>query len=342
MDRKTLLETRSAGDAERRAIVAGRLRTERREFFVRIASAENALRAMLTHYSGKLAGFVSERGHDPANFKRISQVIHDETIYLRASLRIWIHAAIRDSVKMGFRHIGDALLPIFKDNRESMEREILADRAIFESLISSYDAPRSKRLTFKLQKGFASKAKPTVALSSQQWAYSVQRIITSVAKKSLVQLRPSDRIWDLTTRSEQDLKRIVANGLGQSENPAVIARRIRKYVSPEKIDPKKLGVEPGPGVYRSPYKNAMRVARTEMNRAYMKSAVKFATDKPWVSTVNIDLSRVHTVADECDTLAAGGPYTPQKAEELIPAHPHCGCSISPNIDPKYLGEDEPV
>lgn len=35
------------------------------------------------------------------------------------------------------------------------------------------------------------------------------------------------------------------------------------------------------------------------------------------------------VCDECRALAAGGPYSVSRAEELLPAHPRCRCTIEP-------------
>lgn len=305
------------------AIMARRIRIERVELFQRVASAEKSLRAMLNHFTKEITSEVEDKAHSGKNAKRISDVIHREAVLLRASLRIWINAAIRDSAKMGFRHIGDALLPLFKKNREAVEQVILADRVLYESAVR-----------FGIGLGAVS-----VATTATKWD-TLQKRLVKQTKKNLAGLSPSDRVWDLTTRAEQDLKRMVVNGIANSENPAVIARRIRKYISPTVQDASELGVSPGAGVYRSPYRNAMRLARTEMNRTYTKAQAAFANDKPWVQGVEITLSPNHTDADECDDLASGGPYSADEAGQLIPAHPHCMCYLTPVIDPKYLGEEE--
>lgn len=310
-------------------VIAKRLSIERREFFARIVSADKALRGMFDHFLDKVTARVMAKGDSLKNLKAINAMLHDEVVLLRASIGIWFRAAVRDSAKMGFRHMGDALLPIFKHNRESFEQEIVVGQALFEA-----------KLTFQMKSDFANRANPVVALSTAKWADATGRIVKNITKKNLQGLTASERIWDLTTRSEMDMKRIIANGMGAGENPTVIARKIRKYVSPEVKNADDLGLSLGQGVYRSPYKNAIRLARTEMNRTYAQAAVSFGTDKPWVVGMQINLSSQHGDADECDDNAAGGPYSPEDAGQLVPAHPHCMCFITPMIDPKYLGEDD--
>jgi hypothetical protein len=325
-----------------RAVVAQRLQIEKREFLARIVAADRQLKAILAHYTTKVTTAVEDKAGDTSKLRRINEIVHTETVALRASLRIWLNAAIRDSARMGFKHIGDALLPIFKHNREQVEQEIVVGRALFEAKLSSQKPPAGK-LTFGLRRDFARRTTAVaVALTAPKWADATGRIVRNVTKRNLKGLNPSDRIWELSQRTEMDLKRIVANGMGAGDNPRVIARKIKKYVSPEIEDNFKLGVDNGPGIYRSPYKNAYRLAKTEMNRTYVKATVNFAKDKAWLVDGEITLSPNHADYDECDELAAGGPYSPSAAEALIPAHPHCGCTYTPNIDPKYLGEEDPA
>lgn len=324
------------GHIERGNIIARRMRMERVAFFKRVVMAQTELKTMLDAFSRKITSTVMANGHTQANHTRIAKVVHDQAVILRATMKSWINNAIKDSAKLGFQNIGDALLPIFKHNRESMEQVILAERALFESRVDL----REDKLVFGMDSGFASNAKPDVALGSAKWAATTAKIIKAITKKNLKGLNPSDRVWDLTTRAEMDLKRIIANGLANGQNPAVIARDIKKFISPDVVNASQFGLDLGPGVYRSPFKNAMRLARTEMNRTYTQSQVAFAQDKDWVSGVNITLSPIHSDVDECDDLAAGGPYDADEAGQLIPAHPHCMCYITPIIDPKYLGETD--
>jgi hypothetical protein len=309
-------------------ILAKRIRLERVELFARIAQAEKALRGMLDVYTKTITEDVLKRGKSLANLKKINRTLHTATVALRLSMRVWMNALIRDAVKMGFRHPGDAMKPIFKDNQEAVT-DIVAEQALFEA-----------RLSFGLNTRFANRTSPNVKTSSAKWSAIGQRIIQNVATRNLQGLTVSERIWDLTARSEQDLKRIIANGIAQGNSPYKIAKSIEGYVFPSVGAADELGIQTGPGIYRSAYKNAMRLARTETNRAYTQASANFYQNKPWVSEVNVTLSPTHDVEDDCDDVASAGPYSPEEADGLLPVHPHCMCSLTPVIDPKYLGEEE--
>ncbi len=307
-------------------IIAKRLRMERVELFSRIAQAEKALRSMLAVFTAAVIQRVVVRGQSLAGLKPINDTLHTETVLLRSSMRVWMTALIRDAVKMGFRHPGDALKPIFKDNQEAVT-DIVAEYALLEA-----------RLTFGMNVPPGST--PGIRTSSAKWTAIGQKIVRDVAKKNLQGLTVSERIWDLTSRTESDLKRLIANGIAQGRSPYEISKQIEKYVSPRIGAADELGIQTGPGIYRSPYRNAMRLARTETNRAYTQASSNFYQNKPWVSEVDVTLSPDHDVTDECDDLADAGPYSPEEADGLIPVHPHCMCSLTPRIDPAYLGEPE--
>jgi hypothetical protein len=316
--------------APHHVIIAKRLRRERVELFARIAQAEKALRGMLGAFTKTLIARVVVHGQTLAGLKSINTTLHSEIVALRSSMRVWMLALIRDAVKMGFRHPGDALKPIFKDNQEAVTN-IVAEQALFEA-----------RLSFGLDPSFANRTKAGVKMSSAKWMTISQRIVRDIAKKNLQGLTVSERIWDLTSRTESDLKRVIANGIAAGRSPYEIAKQIEQYVSPRLGAADELGIQSGPGVYRSPYRNAMRLARTETNRAYTQASAKFYQDKPWVSEVDVTLSPNHDEPDECDDLADGGPYPTDEADQLLPVHPHCMCSLTPRIDPAYLGEpDQP-
>lgn len=78
----------------------------------------------------------------------------------------------------------------------------------------------------------------------------------------------------------------------------------------------------GPGVYRSSYKNAMRLARTEVNMAYQASDHERWKASWWVKGIRIALSNNHPVKDICDILA--GDYPPDF--KFTGWHPQCRCS----------------
>jgi hypothetical protein len=308
-------------------ILAKRLRNERVELFARINQSEKALRVILDTFTKNITKTVNDKATKLANLKPINIVLHNEVVFLRRSLKVWLNALVTDGAKMGFRHPGDALLPVFKDNQEAIT-EIVAGQVLFEA-----------KLTFGMKAGFAASVSPTIKLTSKFWAGKQASIIKNITKKNLQGLTLSERVFDLTSRAEADLKRLIANEVANGTSPYNISKKIEKYVSPAVIGAGVLGVAVGSGVYRSPYKNAMRLARTETNRAYVQASAQFYENKPWVESVDVTLSPVHSDTDDCDDVADGGPYSPSEAASLVPVHPHCMCSLTPRIDPQYLGDE---
>lgn len=99
-------------------------------------------------------------------------------------------------------------------------------------------------------------------------------------------LRTSDRVWRYTDRLKDELKMAIQVAIDEGVGADVLSRRIRSYLrEPDRLYRKVLDKEtgtyrlsaaamdyhPGRGVYRSSYQNAMRLARTEINKAYRLS-----------------------------------------------------------------------
>lgn len=83
---------------------------------------------------------------------------------------------------------------------------------------------------------------------------------------------------------------------------------------------------PGRGVYRSSYKNALRLAATECNMAYRSSDYERVQDFDFVVGIEVRLSNNHTLngrpfMDICDDLAGKYP----KDFKFVGWHPFCRC-----------------
>jgi len=142
-------------------------------------------------------------------------------------------------------------------------------------------------------------------------------------------------------RQGEVLKQIegaIGLGLSEAKSAAELSRDIRKYLR----EPNRLyrrvrdaegklqlfkaakGYHPGAGVYRSSYKNAMRVARTEINAAY-HTADQLRWDKmDFVVGVRISLSGAHPAYDICDELQGDYP----KNFKFTGWHPNCLCQMT--------------
>src|SRR4051812_13537134 len=119
-------------DVARRNIVARKLRIVRVELFSRIARAQRDLRVQLDAFAKNVSSSVIKNGKSLGGLKTINVRLHDEMISLRRTMNSWFLALVKDGAKMGFRHAGDALLPIFRDNRE-VTTDIIAGQALFEA-----------------------------------------------------------------------------------------------------------------------------------------------------------------------------------------------------------------
>ena len=88
-------------------------------------------------------------------------------------------------------------------------------------------------------------------------------------------------------------------------------------------DPRKY--HPGRGVYRSSYRNAQRLARTETNIAYRTADYERWQKMPFVIGIEIKLSNNHPEPDICDDLKGIYP----KTFKWSGWHPNCRCYQEP-------------
>jgi len=159
-----------------------------------------------------------------------------------------------------------------------------------------------------------------------------------VRKKAGMNL--SQNVWKIAQNTKEQLEYYLESGLATGRSADVISRDIRNILNePDKRfrrvrDPKtgKLvpskpmeNYHPGRGVYRSSYKNARRLARTEINMAYRASDMATYRNTDVVIGYRIMLSPNHPVPDICDS--AAGVYP--KDFHWIGWHPQCRCYSVP-------------
>lgn len=173
-------------------------------------------------------------------------------------------------------------------------------------------------------------------------------------------IRLSERVWKLQETNFQPLiESYLADGVEAGKSASEISQEVRRYLDqPEKlfrrvrskVDGKlKLSkaaqkYHPGQGVYRSSYKNAVRVAREEINQAYRKADFNRWQNINSVIGIEVKLSEQHPTPDICNILAGFYPR-----DFHFPSwHPQCMCFATPIMMPKeqfkkYLaGEDVKV
>ena len=141
----------------------------------------------------------------------------------------------------------------------------------------------------------------------------------------------------LNGTSAADLSREVR---GLLKEPHKLFRRVRDKRGELQLSKAARAYKPGQGVYRSSFKNAMRLASTETNISYRSSDYERWNALDFVQGIEIDLSNNHPVYDICDELKGRYP----KDFKFVGWHPHCRCIATPILpDPDrfekyYLGE----
>jgi hypothetical protein len=82
---------------------------------------------------------------------------------------------------------------------------------------------------------------------------------------------------------------------------------------------------------------AEQAAAAEAEQAGLAELEQLVAPEPAAEEVNVQTAGDDRVCDECDELAADGPYSLDEADDLIPAHPNCRCALVPVLaDPAQL------
>lgn len=145
----------------------------------------------------------------------------------------------------------------------------------------------------------------------------------------------SDRVWKYTNQYKGDIEMALDIGLGDRKSASQLSRDIRKYLQkPDDLfrrvrnkhgnlvlSKNAKAYHTGRGVYRSAYKNAMRLTRTEVNMAYRTSDYERRKNLDFV--VGIEIRRSNRVfgCPICEELKGKYP----KDFKFMGWHPHCRC-----------------
>ncbi|WIL01313.1 head morphogenesis capsid protein [Riemerella phage vB_RanS_CRP6] len=131
----------------------------------------------------------------------------------------------------------------------------------------------------------------------------------------------SERVWSITQQVKSELEMAIDVSLSEGISANELARKIKKNLNePDRLYRRirdKHGnlvlsqnakyYNPGQGVYRSAHKNALRLAKEEINTAYRTSEQIRIMQNNDVVGVEIHLSPSHKVYDICDELAGRYP-----------------------------------
>lgn len=171
----------------------------------------------------------------------------------------------------------------------------------------------------------------------------------------------ADVIWKVAGQLRAEMEIHLGLGILNGDSANTISRRIRQYLSdPEALfrrvrdkngklvaSQAMIDNAPGQGRYNSAYRNALRVARTETNMAYLAADHERWKTLDFVIGVNVRLSEQHpeyNFPEICEELEGDYP-----AEfKFVGWHPQCLCSATPILQPQtdfersLAGEDVKV
>ncbi len=107
------------------------------------------------------------------------------------------------------------------------------------------------------------------------------------------------------------------------QHPDMLFRRVRDEHGNLVLSKRASDYHPGQGVYRSSYKNARRLAATEINMAYRTADYERMQQLDFVVGIEVCLSNNHPIHDICDDLCGRYP----KDFKFTGWHPHCRCYV---------------
>ncbi|NDV93469.1 hypothetical protein D0T84_00865 [Dysgonomonas sp. 521] len=151
----------------------------------------------------------------------------------------------------------------------------------------------------------------------------------------------SDRVWNSNANLRNELESALNAAVSNGQSAKSLAKDIKKYLLDSnsrirrvrdkfgdlRVSPKDLKFNPGRGVYRSSYQNALRLARNEINRAYREAEYLRFQQNPAVIGYRIQNSnRVATICPICT--AMNGLVFP-KTFKFSGFHVMCMCVTIP-------------
>lgn len=189
-----------------------------------------------------------------------------------------------------------------------------------------------------------------ITANQRKYFNNNQSASNAFLRRKIMGLDLSDRVWNLTQQYKAGLEQALTVGIADGRSAAELSRDIREYLNnPNKLfrrvrdfennlnlSSRAKEYQPGQGLYRSSYKNALRLTGTEINMAYRTADYYRWLQLDFVVGVEIKLSKNHTIKDPktgksipfydiCDELQGKYP----KDFMFVGWHPNCRCFAIP-------------
>lgn len=150
-------------------------------------------------------------------------------------------------------------------------------------------------------------------------------------------LNLSDRVWKLSNQFKKEIELGLDLGIGEGKSAAKLARELKSNLTePDRLfrrirdkhgnlvlSKNAKAYNPGQGVYRSSYKNAERLTRTENNIAYHEANYQKMQQFDFVRGIRIKLSNNPNHCPFCEAMAGDYP----KDFKFWGWHPNCRCTV---------------
>lgn len=183
-----------------------------------------------------------------------------------------------------------------------------------------------------------------VTAQTKKYLNNNQSALEAFLQRKTNGLGLSERVWKLTEQYKIGLEQALSVGISDGRSAAELSKDVRGYLKePNKLFRRVRDLEnrlnlssrakeyqPSQGIYRSSYKNALRLTGTEINMAYRTADFNRWLELDFVVGIEVKLSSNHTIKDPktgksipfkdiCDELQGKYP----KTFMFVGWHPNC-------------------
>ena len=163
-------------------------------------------------------------------------------------------------------------------------------------------------------------------------------------------LNLSARVWNIDRQARDGIAQVILRGVTNQSSAWDIAQELEQFLGASSDCPRwtstrlyqrtktqiaqgdTAGLVSKPCDGRGVSYNALRLARTELQKVHALATDRIMGAQPWVEKEQVHLSEAHPEEDECDRVAKGGekdangnPGVYPKGEQELPFHPNCLC-----------------
>lgn len=205
-------------------------------------------------------------------------------------------------------------------------------------LFDNFRKKTTEKINFYVGKHYNISASKSIIYKEKEFVFENRKKYIEKFKNRPERLL-SERVWNISgqlkTQLEMALDLAISEGVSAQnlaselkkylKNPDTLFRKYRDKNGNLQLSKKAKEFHSGQGVYRSAYKNAERLARTEINIAYRTADIDRWQTLDFVSGYEIKRSKHPFPCKICDMMAGQYP----KSFLWVGNHPNCRCYMVP-------------